>query len=122
VRRLAAASRSRAPARSPLRVLSRFSRVVASCVVLACPSTGAWCAVLQRGGRRDGTKLARRRRRRARYDWERELATTDEDYVRWTQWIFLKLFEKGLASQSEKPVRGAGARDTGSSRDAGAWV
>ncbi len=38
------------------------------------------------------------------YDWARELATTDPDYVRWTQWIFLKLFERGLAFQAETPV------------------
>ncbi len=38
------------------------------------------------------------------YDWSRELATTDNDYVRWTQWIFLKLFQRGLAYQSETPV------------------
>jgi len=38
------------------------------------------------------------------YDWSRELSTTDEAYVRWTQWIFLKLFERGLAYQAELPV------------------
>ncbi|HZO16555.1 MAG TPA: leucine--tRNA ligase [Polyangiaceae bacterium] len=38
------------------------------------------------------------------YDWARELATTDPDYVRWTQWIFLKLFERGLAYQDEVNV------------------
>ncbi|MFW8585397.1 leucine--tRNA ligase [Rhizobium beringeri] len=38
------------------------------------------------------------------YDWSRELATTDPAYVRWTQWIFLKLFEKGLAHQAEVAV------------------
>eukprot|EP00522_Entomoneis_paludosa_P011267 CAMPEP_0172445086 /NCGR_PEP_ID=MMETSP1065-20121228/5045_1 /TAXON_ID=265537 /ORGANISM="Amphiprora paludosa, Strain CCMP125" /LENGTH=883 /DNA_ID=CAMNT_0013195881 /DNA_START=156 /DNA_END=2807 /DNA_ORIENTATION=+ len=38
------------------------------------------------------------------YDWDREVATTDIDYVKWTQWIFLQLFEKGLAAQSEVSV------------------
>ena len=38
------------------------------------------------------------------YDWSREVDTTDPKYVRWTQWIFLKLYERGLAYQAEVPV------------------
>ncbi len=38
------------------------------------------------------------------YDWSREVDTTDPAYVKWTQWIFLKLFERGLAYQAEIPV------------------
>ncbi|MFZ5897318.1 MAG: leucine--tRNA ligase [Myxococcota bacterium] len=38
------------------------------------------------------------------YDWSREINSTDPDYVRWTQWIFLQLFKRGLAFQSEIPV------------------
>ena len=38
------------------------------------------------------------------YDWSREVNTTDPGYFKWTQWIFLKLFHKGLAFQGEIPV------------------
>ncbi|HTS17206.1 MAG TPA: leucine--tRNA ligase [Verrucomicrobiae bacterium] len=38
------------------------------------------------------------------YDWDREVDTTDPNYYKWTQWIFLQLFKKGLAYESEVPV------------------
>lgn len=40
----------------------------------------------------------------AMYDWSKEINTTDQDYYKWTQWIFLKMFNAGLAYESKTPI------------------
>ncbi|NTU69448.1 leucine--tRNA ligase [bacterium] len=47
------------------------------------------------------------------YDWDREVNTTDPEYYKWTQWIFLKLFEKGLAYESSEPINWCPSCKTG---------
>jgi len=47
------------------------------------------------------------------YDWDREVDTSAVDYYRWTQWIFLKLFEKGLAYEAESPINWCPSCKTG---------
>jgi leucyl-tRNA synthetase len=47
------------------------------------------------------------------YDWDREVDTTDPAYYKWTQWIFLKLFEKGLAYEATAPINWCPSCKTG---------
>jgi len=47
------------------------------------------------------------------YDWSREVNTTDPKYYKWTQWIFLKLYEKGLAYESYEPINWCPSCKTG---------
>ena len=47
------------------------------------------------------------------YDWDREINTTDPDYFKWTQWIFLQLFEKGLAYEAVVPINWCPSCKTG---------
>lgn len=47
------------------------------------------------------------------YDWSREVDTTDPKYYKWTQWIFLKLLEKGLAYESHEPINWCPSCQTG---------
>ena len=47
------------------------------------------------------------------YDWDREINTTDPSYYKWTQWIFLQLFKKGLAYESNEPINWCPSCQTG---------
>lgn len=47
------------------------------------------------------------------YDWDREVNTTDPAFYKWTQWIFLKMFEKGLAYESYEPINWCPSCQTG---------
>jgi leucyl-tRNA synthetase len=47
------------------------------------------------------------------YDWDREIVTSDPNYYKWTQWIFLKMFEKGLVYESTEPINWCPSCKTG---------
>lgn len=47
------------------------------------------------------------------YDWSREVSTSDVDYYKWTQWIFLQLYKKGLAYESHMPINWCPSCKTG---------
>jgi leucyl-tRNA synthetase len=47
------------------------------------------------------------------YDWDREVSTCTPDYYKWTQWIFLQLFKRGLAYESEMPINWCPSCKTG---------
>lgn len=47
------------------------------------------------------------------YDWDMQINTTDPDYYKWTQWIFVKLFEKGLAYEKEQAINWCPSCKTG---------
>ena len=47
------------------------------------------------------------------YDWDREIITSDSEFYKWTQWIFLKMFEKGLAYESYEPINWCPSCKTG---------
>ncbi|NQV88219.1 MAG: class I tRNA ligase family protein [Parcubacteria group bacterium] len=47
------------------------------------------------------------------YDWSREINTTDPEYYRWTQWIFLQMYKKGLAYESYEPINWCPSCQTG---------
>lgn len=47
------------------------------------------------------------------YDWDREVNTTDPDYYKWTQWIFVKMFKEGLAYEKQMPINWCPSCKTG---------
>ncbi|HTM57031.1 MAG TPA: leucine--tRNA ligase [Candidatus Udaeobacter sp.] len=96
-------------------MLSRYKRM-RGFNVLHCTGWDAFGLPAEEYARRTGVHPAittrenvanfRRQMKRAglSHDWGREIDTTDPGYYRWTQWIFLKLFERGLAYVAEVPV------------------
>ena len=85
-------------------VYARFAASVVSLqlsTIRACEAGIRWLNPMWRENEQD---LRQMKRVGLSYDWDRELSTTDPDYYRWTQWIFLKLFERGLAYVAEVPV------------------
>jgi leucyl-tRNA synthetase len=96
-------------------ILSRYKRMKGFSV-LHCTGWDAFGLPAEEYARRTGVHPAkttqaniatfRRQMKRAglSHDWSREVDTTDPDYYRWTQWIFLKLYERGLAYVAEVPV------------------
>jgi len=54
----------------------------------------------------ENTEMFKKQMKELKYsfDWDHEVNTTDPEYYKWTQWIFVKLFEKGLAFKQEMPI------------------
>jgi len=96
-------------------IYSRYRRLRGD-NVLHCTGWDAFGLPAEEYARRTGVHPAittlqnidnfRRQMKRAglSHDWDRELSTTDPGYYKWTQWIFLKLMERGLAYVAEVPV------------------
>ncbi|MBU3935527.1 leucine--tRNA ligase, partial [Patescibacteria group bacterium] len=63
----------------------------------------------------ENTAMFKRQMKRLAYsfDWEREINTTDPEYYKWTQWIFIQLFKKGLAYKKEMPINWCPSCKTG---------